>query len=45
MPLSDATVRSAYPREKDYNIIDSGGLYLLVNRTGHTASYRENSPE
>ena len=34
MALSDLTVRTAKPREKDYKLADGGGLYLLVTPTG-----------
>lgn len=34
MPLSDAAVRNAKPREKAYKLGDSGGLYLQVSPTG-----------
>lgn len=34
MPLSDAAIRSAKPKEKPYKLSDSGGLYLLVNPNG-----------
>jgi integrase len=32
--LTDLQVRKAAPREKDYKLADSGGLYLYVTRTG-----------
>lgn len=34
MALTDTTVRTAKPREKDYKLGDSGGLYLLVTPAG-----------
>lgn len=34
MPLSDAAVRTAKPKEKPYKITDSGGLFLLVTPSG-----------
>jgi len=34
MPLSDLTVRTAKPREKEYKLADGGGLYLLVTPAG-----------
>lgn len=34
MPLSDAAVRSAKPKEKPQKLADGGGLYLLVMPTG-----------
>jgi integrase len=34
MPLNDATIRSASPRDKDYKLSDSGGLYLLIRSSG-----------
>jgi len=34
MPLTDAAVRQAKPRDKDYKLADGGGLYLLVKTTG-----------
>jgi len=34
MPLTDAQVRKALPREKDYKLADSGGLYLFVTTKG-----------
>jgi Arm DNA-binding domain len=34
MMLTDTAVRTARPRDKDYKITDSGGLYLHVYRTG-----------
>lgn len=34
MPLTDAKVRSAKPKEKAYKLTDGGGLYLLVNPNG-----------
>ncbi len=33
--LTDAKVRTAAARDKDYKLADSGGLYLFVTRTGH----------
>jgi hypothetical protein len=34
MALTDVAVRSAKPREKDYKLADSAGLYLLVTPAG-----------
>lgn len=34
MPLTDAAIRNAKPREKAYKLSDSGGLYLHVSTTG-----------
>ena len=34
MPLSDAEIRTAKPREKPYKLGDSGGLYLQVMPNG-----------
>lgn len=34
MALSDVAVRNAKPREKEYKLSDSGGLYLLVTPAG-----------
>ena len=34
MPLTDAAIRQAKPKEKAYKIADSGGLFLLVNPDG-----------
>ncbi|MGH6958794.1 MAG: tyrosine-type recombinase/integrase [Caulobacteraceae bacterium] len=34
MPLSDLAVRTAKPREKQFKLADSGGLYLLVRPSG-----------
>tara|TARA_Y100000588_G_scaffold374554_1_gene449708 strand:- start:382 stop:1572 length:1191 start_codon:yes stop_codon:yes gene_type:complete len=34
MPLTDTQIRNAKPREKQYKLFDSGGLYLLVRPTG-----------
>ena len=33
--LTDATVRKAKAREKDYKLADSGGLHLFVTKSGH----------
>ncbi len=33
--LTDAAVRKAKAREKDYKLADSGGLHLFVTKTGH----------
>ena len=35
MPLTDTQARKAAPREKDYKLADSGGLYLFVTTKGH----------
>src|SRR5688500_9373776 len=34
MALTDVTVRTAKPREKQYKLADAGGLYLLVTPSG-----------
>ncbi|NBW77158.1 MAG: DUF4102 domain-containing protein [Sphingomonadaceae bacterium] len=34
MALTDAVIRSAKPRERDYKLADSAGLYLLVTAAG-----------
>lgn len=34
MALSDVAVRNAKPREKEYKLSDSGGLYLLITPAG-----------
>lgn len=34
MPLTDAQIRKAIPRDKAYKLTDSGGLYLLVRPSG-----------
>jgi integrase len=34
MALTDTAVRNAKPRERDYKLADSHGLYLLVTRAG-----------
>lgn len=34
MPLTDIAVRRAQPREREYKLADSGGLYLLVTPSG-----------
>ena len=34
MPLTDAAIRNAKPREKPYKLADTGGLYLLVGPRG-----------
>lgn len=34
MPLSDTTCRTSKKREKPYKLSDSGGLYLLVEKSG-----------
>jgi len=34
VPLSDIQVSKAKPKDKDYNLFDGGGLYLLVTTTG-----------
>ena len=33
--LTDAAIRKAKPRDKDYKLADSGGLYLFVTKAGH----------
>ena len=34
MPLSDAAIREAKPRDKAYKLSDSEGLYLQVSTSG-----------
>ena len=34
MALTDMTIKGAKPRERDYKMADSGGLYLLVTVSG-----------
>jgi len=34
LPLTDAQVNKAKPRDKDYKLSDGGGLHLLVTKTG-----------
>ena len=34
VPLTDIQVNKAKPKDKDYNIYDGGGLFLLVTTTG-----------
>lgn len=34
MALTDAAIRGAKPREKDYKLADGAGLYLLLTPTG-----------
>lgn len=34
MALTDVSVRNARPRDKEYKLADTGGLYLLVTPTG-----------
>jgi hypothetical protein len=34
LPLSDATVSAATPREKAWKLTDSHGLFVLVNPSG-----------
>ena len=34
MPLTDAAVRSAKPKDKAYKLSDAAGLHLLVETTG-----------
>lgn len=33
-PLSDAQIKKAKPKEKDYKLFDGGGLFLLVKKNG-----------
>lgn len=35
VPLTDTAARKAAPRDKDYKLSDSGGLYLFVTTKGH----------
>ncbi len=39
VPLTDAKIRSAKPKEKDYKLSDGGGLYLLVKVNGSRLWY------
>jgi hypothetical protein len=34
MPLTDREVKQAKPKDKDYKLFDSGGLFLLVRTNG-----------
>lgn len=34
MPLTDVKVRNAKPKEKQYKLYDTGGLFLLVSPAG-----------
>jgi hypothetical protein len=34
MPLSDAAIRNAKPKEKSYKLFDDEGLFLLINPNG-----------
>ena len=34
MALTDATVKTAKPKEKDYKLADTGGLYIFVTKAG-----------
>lgn len=34
MSLTDVSVRNAKPKEKQYKLSDSGGLYLLIKPNG-----------
>lgn len=34
MPLTDATIRAALPKEKPWKLFDGGGLYLLIHPNG-----------
>lgn len=34
MALTDTEIRTAKPREREYKLADSGGLYLLVTPSG-----------
>ncbi|WP_374531667.1 Arm DNA-binding domain-containing protein [Novosphingobium sp.] len=33
--LSEATVRQAKPKDRDYKLSDAEGLYLFVTKAGH----------
>jgi len=33
-PLSDAEIKKAKPKEKDYKLFDGGGLFLLIKKNG-----------
>jgi len=35
MALTDTTIKSAKPRDKDYKLSDGGGMYLLVKKHGN----------
>lgn len=46
--LTDTTIRNAKPKEKDYKLSDSGGLYLLIKANGSKywrLKYRFNGKE
>lgn len=48
MPLTDTQARKAAPRDKDYKLADSGGLYLFVTAKGFKSwrlKYRFNGKE
>lgn len=48
MALTDLAVKSAAPRDKEYKLADSGGLHLLVTRSGGKLwrfKYRANGKE
>ena len=34
MPLTDASIRSAKPKDKTFRLFDSRGLYLEINPSG-----------
>jgi len=34
IPLSDAKIKNAKPKERDYKLTDGGGLYLLISSSG-----------
>ncbi|WP_415911629.1 tyrosine-type recombinase/integrase [Neptuniibacter sp. QD37_11] len=39
MPLTDRTIKSAKPREKDYKLSDEKGMYLLIKKSGSKLFY------
>jgi integrase len=48
MPLTDALIRQAAPRDKDWKLADSGGLFLLIRPRGSRLwqfKYRMNGRE
>ncbi|MGH1432637.1 MAG: tyrosine-type recombinase/integrase [Neptuniibacter sp.] len=48
MPLTDRTIKTAKPRDKDYKLSDEKGLYLLVRKNGSklfNLKYRFNGKE
>lgn len=48
MPLNDLAIRNAKPGDKDFKLADSGGLYLLITKSGSRLwrqKYRFNGAE